>query len=112
MLINLDTTQLTLESQKGLPEEKGWLSSIPARTEYTLALSPEAIRDFYELQKSMHSETPKEINFSVETKFEPIDELPEETSMSIFLKLEKDSSFITLFDRAKLEFKQGSKSLS
>jgi len=67
---------LEVISERTLPAESGWLSDTPARTEYVLGLSSEAVKEFTELQEFMTSDTPTGFDLHVNTGFkEPANEM-------------------------------------
>jgi len=99
---------LVVISERTLPAESGWLSDTPARTEYVLGLSSEAVKEFTELQEFMTSDTPTGFDLHVNTGFkEPANEMKSIT-MSIFLKLYANEDYFTLIDRAELDIEKGS----
>lgn len=99
---------LEVISERTLPAESGWLSDTPARTEYVLGLSSEAVKEFTELQEFMTSDTPTGFDLHVNTGFkEPANEMKSIT-MSIFLKLYANEDYFTLIDRAELDIEKGS----
>lgn len=87
---------------------KGFFSTSAGKTEYTLKLSEEAVSNFVAVQQIIRDEPTGSLAFSVSSGLEQIPDGITEVSMSIFLKLSEEKGFITLFDNAKLEFKQGS----
>ena len=97
---------LKLLSSKVLSAEKSWLGGIPERTEYTLALSPDAISAFENLQQTMRKDSPKVMDFSVFVAVAQRDKTTTEMVTSIFIKLQKKSDYIMLFDRAAVQFKK------
>jgi hypothetical protein len=95
---------LKLISSKTIPTEKSWLNTIPERTEYNLVLSPDAISSFEKLQQTMSKESPKSMAFKVTVAIAQRDKATSEMVVSIFIKLQKNSDYITLFDRAPVQF--------
>jgi len=99
---------LEVISEKTLPAESGWLSKTPARTEYILGLSAEAIKEFTELQEFMGSASPTGFDLHVNTGFKEAANEMKSITMSIFLKLYADEDYFTLIDRAELDIEKGS----
>lgn len=99
---------LEVISEKTLPAESGWLSKTPARTEYILGLSAEAIKEFTELQEFMGSASPTGFDLHVNTGFKEAANEMTSITMSIFLKLYADEDYFTLIDRAELDIEKGS----
>ena len=97
---------LKLLSSKTLLSEKSWLRNLPERTEYTLVLSPDAIFAFKNLQQAMRKDLPKMMDFNVIVAVAQRDKTISEMVVSIFIKLQNKSDYITLFDRAVIEFKE------
>ena len=119
----IDTAQLSLDLQTAqgtrafqfpliLSEEirieavSGFFSNTPAKTEYRMRLSAEAIQNFKKTQQIFRDEQLEGFNFAVSTS---VDELPADVTaihISIFLKLSQEQGFVTLFDNVKLEVKR------
>lgn len=83
----------------------GFFSSTPAKNEYTLKLSDEAIQNFKEAQQIVQHEQFGGVHFAVSTVFEAVPEELKQIRLSIFLKLSEEKDFVTLLKDAKLEIK-------
>lgn len=125
VLADVESTELALEltTDKGmraftfslllLREEKiapvaGFFSTSAGKTEYTLKLSDEAIKNFIATQHIIQGEKSGKLNFSVKTGFEELPTDITEIGLSVFLQLSAETGFVTLFDNAKLEVKHES----
>ncbi len=121
--IKVDQTDLTmvLETSKGktildyplkvlsikdFPPRKKLFTPLPGRTEYDFLLSKEAINNFHTLQSELRTDYPKKLNFSVGTGFDDFSEKLSKVTLSIFIKLDEDDGYITLFDRAPIEIER------
>jgi len=119
---NVESAELALEltTEKGIREFKfpllllrqeqiapvgGFFSNSAGKTEYTLKLSDEAVKNFIATQHIIQDEKSGKLNFSVTTGFEQFPSEITEIGLSVFLKLSEEKGFVTLFDDAKLEVK-------
>lgn len=119
---NVESAELALElaTEKGIREFKfpllllrqeqiapvgGFFSNSAGKTEYTLKLSDEAVKNFIATQHIIKDEKSGKLNFSVTTGFEQFPSEITEIGLSVFLKLSEEKGFVTLFDDAKLEVK-------
>jgi hypothetical protein len=119
---DVESAELALEltTEKGMREYKfpllllreekiapvaGFFSKSVGKTEYTLKLSDEAIKNFTATQQIIRDEKSGSLNFSVTTSFEKFPSEITEIGLSVFLKLSEEKGFVTLFDNAKLEVK-------
>jgi|UniRef100_A6VSE3 hypothetical protein len=91
---------------KDLPAEAHWLSPIPARTQYVLALSDEAIDNFTALQARMRVEQPKRYHLTIDTGFQNGAEEQSEAVLSVSIKLSAETDYITLLDRVSIDVKE------
>ncbi|WP_423186690.1 hypothetical protein ACO1PK_00275 [Alishewanella sp. d11] len=124
VLIDVESTELALEltTAKGmrkfkfplilLRQEKiapvaGFFSKSAGKTEYTLKLSDEAVKNFSATQQIIQDEKSGKLNFSVKTGYQKFPSEINEIGLSVFLKLSEEKGFVTLFDNAKLEVKHG-----
>uniref|UniRef100_UPI0040485134 hypothetical protein n=1 Tax=Rheinheimera sp. TaxID=1869214 RepID=UPI0040485134 len=96
---------LLLLSEEKIAPEVGFFSTSAGKTEYTLKLSDEAVKNFIATQKIIQDEQSGSLNFSVTTGFEKFPSEITEIGLSVFLKLSEEKGFVTLFDNAKLEVK-------
>ncbi|HEY9044163.1 MAG TPA: hypothetical protein VIN66_18420 [Rheinheimera sp.] len=123
VLADVESVELALElaTEKGMREFKfpllllreekiapvrGFFSHSAGKTEYTLKLSDEAVKNFISTQQIIQNEKSGKLNFSVKTGFERFPSEITEIGLSVFLKLSEEKGFVTLFDDAKLEVKQ------
>lgn len=95
---------LLLREEKIAPVE-GFFSNSAGKTEYTLKLSDEAVKNFIATQQIIQDEKSGKLNFSVRTSFEKFPSEITEIGLSVFLKLSEEKGFVTLFDNAKVEIK-------
>ena len=122
VLADLGNAELALEltTEKGMREFKfplvllreekiapveGFFSNSAGKTEYTLKLSDEAVKNFIETQQIIQGETSGKMSFSVKTGFQKFPSGITEIGLSVFLKLSEEKGFVTLFDNAKVEMK-------
>ncbi|WP_233081905.1 hypothetical protein [Rheinheimera soli] len=98
---------LLLDELKIKPTE-GLFSTSAGKTEYTLRLADEAMKNFMTTQQIIRDAQSGSFNFSVTTDFEKFPSEVTEIGLSIFLKLSEEKGFVTLFDNAKLEIKHES----
>lgn len=98
---------LLLDELKIKPTE-GLFSKSAGKTEYTLRLADEAMKNFMTTQQIIRDAQSGRFNFSVTTDFEKFPSEVTEIGLSIFLKLSEEKGFVTLFDNAKLEIKHES----
>ena len=122
VLADVNNAELTLglTTEKGmrefnfplvlLREEKiapvtGFFSKSAGKTEYTLKLSDEAVKNLIATQQIVQDEKSGKLNFSVKTGFEKFPSEITEIGLSVFLKLSEEKGFVTLFENAKLEVK-------
>lgn len=122
VLADIESAELALEltTDKGLREfkfpllllreekiapEAGFFSKSAGKTEYTLKLSDEAVKNFIATQQIIQDEQSGSLSFSVTTGFEKFPSEITEIVLSVFLKLSEEQGFVTLFDNAKLEIK-------
>ncbi|KFZ30842.1 hypothetical protein IDSA_07095 [Pseudidiomarina salinarum] len=102
---------LIVESEHALPAESGWFSDRPASSEYILALSEEASKNFRELQVRLADEKFSKYEFSVNTNFGAAPEAKaEDVTLSIFLKLSQDEGYIALLEDYVVEVESDKKS--
>ncbi|MDP4537940.1 hypothetical protein Q3O60_17295 [Alkalimonas collagenimarina] len=122
VLADVESAELALEltTEKGIREFKfplillrqekiapvaGFFSKSAGKTEYTLKLSDEAVKNFIATQQIIHDERSGKLNFSVQTGFQKFPSEINEIGLSVFLKLSEEKGFVTLFDNAKLKVK-------
>ncbi len=93
---------LELVSQQKIAPEEGFIFSMPGKNEYTLKLSAEAIRSFEETQQVVASDAGSEFEITVRTGFDDLPDHIDEIRLSIFLLLNEQRGYITLFEDAEL----------
>lgn len=76
------------------------------KTEYTFKLSDEAVQNFIATQNIIRDEQTGSINFEVKTGFQEFPQELTEVRLSMFLKLNEDKGYITLFEDARLAVKR------
>ncbi|RUO25552.1 hypothetical protein CWE09_02110 [Aliidiomarina minuta] len=96
---------LLLLSEEKIAPVAGFFSKSAGKTEYTLKLSDEAVKNFIATQQNIQDEKSGKLNFSVKTGFEKFPSEITEIGLSVFLKLSEEKGFVTLFNNAKLEVK-------
>ena len=96
---------LLLLREERISPVAGFFSTSAAKTEYTLKLSDEAIKNFITTQQIIQHENSGKLSFSVTTGFEKLPSEITEIGLSVFLKLSEEQGFVTLFDDAKIEVK-------
>lgn len=96
---------LILLHQEKIAPVAGFFSKSAGKTEYTLKLSDEAVKNFIATQQIIQDEKSGKLNFSVKTGFQKFPSAINEIGLSVFLKLSEEKGFVTLFDNAKLEVK-------
>lgn len=97
---------LILSEEVRIEAVSGFFSSSPAKTEYRLQLSAQAMQNFKTMQQIFLNEQPESFDFAVSTGFEDLPADVKAIHMSIFLKLSQERGFVTLFENAKLEVKR------
>ena len=122
VLVDVESAELALEltTEKGmrkfkfplilLRQEKiapvaGFFSKSAGKTEYTLKLSDEAVKNFSATQQIIQDEKSGKLNFSVKTGYQKFPIEINEIGLSVFLKLSEERGFVTLFDNVKLDVK-------
>lgn len=120
--LDVESAELALEltTEKGMREFKfpllllreekiapvtGFFLKSAGKTEYTLKLSDEAVKNFIATQQIIQNEKSGKFNFAVTTGFEKLPREITEIGLSVFLKLSEEKRFVALFDDAKLEVK-------
>lgn len=97
------TYPLILVAETKLAEEETWFSSMPARTQYELALAPDGIKAFNAVQASIQLEKPTNFAFGVNAKLKEHSMINSEVVLTILLKLTTEKDYLTLIDRATFE---------
>lgn len=96
---------LLLLSEEKVAPVKGFFSNSAGKTEYSLKLSDEAVKNFIATQQIIQNEKSGKLSFSVKTGFQELPSEITEIGLSVFLKLSEDKGFVTLFDNAKMKIK-------
>lgn len=94
---------LELLEQGSIAAEPGLLFNVPAKTDYLLALSDEAIANFKALQQRIAQQPSGAFSFAINASLQEPPASLEEINLSIFLKLREQDEFMTLFDNATVE---------
>lgn len=117
---DVDGAEIVLErtTEKGLREFKfpllllselkispvvGYFSTSAGKTEYTLKLSEEAVKNFAATQQIIQDEQSGSFSFSVNTDFEKFPSEVNQIGLSILLMISEKQGFVTLIDNANLE---------
>ncbi|HMW48352.1 MAG TPA: hypothetical protein PKD17_13790 [Cellvibrionaceae bacterium] len=118
----IERTQLTLEAttQKGkntyaypllllnevaIKPAAGFFNHTSGKTQYTLKLSDEGIKNVLATQQMIRSDRTAQLKFSINTDFEKLPAEVNEIVLTVSLRLFEQRGFITLFDNAKLSIK-------
>ncbi|WP_347692899.1 hypothetical protein [Rheinheimera fenheensis] len=96
------TFPLLLLSEEKIAPQVGFFSRSVGKTEYTLKLSDEAVKNFIATQRIIQDEQTGSVSFSVTTGFQQFPSNMTEIGLSVFLQLSEEEGFVTLFDAAKL----------
>lgn len=91
-----------LISQNDIPKDDAWFSSVPERTEYQFELTIEAVDTFRQFQSNMRAEKPESYGLDVRLSMIRPEQEITEVIASVFIKLNRESDYLTLFDRVSL----------
>jgi hypothetical protein len=75
------------------------------KTQYTLKLSEEGIKNFLATQQTIRNDRTAHLKFSIKTNFKKLPAEVNEIGLTVLLMLSKQKGFIPLFDNAKLSIK-------
>jgi len=93
---------LELINERTIPAVEGFFRDTPAKHEYTLQLSESAMTRFAETQAIVQNERGSDYDFSVRSGLADLPDDIDEVRLSIFLQLNEQRGFITLFEDVAL----------